>query len=154
MARRRPRGQERPAPTPLLTRDPEPGPLRRPGAVDRAQGKEERCRGSASGRGPLWAAHTWAGMAAVGGAHLRQVRGRSTRSHWGSTALYGLAVRGRARPRARKQPVVDKRAAHGRPARRRPNAAVPPGGGGGPRSHEARVDPPPEGGRHVQPVAR
>uniref|UniRef100_A0A4W2GS91 Low molecular weight phosphotyrosine protein phosphatase n=1 Tax=Bos indicus x Bos taurus TaxID=30522 RepID=A0A4W2GS91_BOBOX len=126
------RGQERPAPTPLLTRDPEPGPLRRPGAVDRARAEDGRCRGSASGRGPLWAAHTWAGEAAVGGAHLGQVRGRSTRSRRGSSAWYGLAVRGRACPRARNQPVVDERAAHGRRARRGPSAAIPPGGGGAP----------------------
>lgn len=118
-ARRQPRGQERPAPTPLLTRDPEPGPLRRPGAAHRARGEDGRRRGSAPGRGPLGAAHTCAGEAAAGGAHLGQVRGGSTRSRRGSPAWHGLAVRGRARPRARKQPAVGERAA-------------PAGGGGAP----------------------
>ncbi|XDB53562.1 hypothetical protein AB1E18_007078 [Capra hircus] len=78
-ARRQPRGQERPAPTPLLTRDPEPGPLRRPGAAHRARGEDGRRRGSAPGRGPLGAAHT---CAAAGGGRARGPggRGRGPRS--------------------------------------------------------------------------
>lgn len=146
-ARRQPRGQERPAPTPLLTRDPEPGPLRRPGAAHRARGEGGRRRGSAPGRGPLGAAHTCAGEAAAGGAHLGQVRGGSTRSRRGSPARRGLAVSGRARPRARRQPAVGERAAHGRAAgagrARRPHRA-----GAGPRVSGGARGPAPEGGRH------